>query len=180
MATADDAAAVLAVYAPYVESSPASFETHPPAEDVMRERIRSVMPRYPWLVAQREGRIVGYAYGGAYRTRPAYRWTVETSVYIAADAHRTGVGRALYDVLLEGLTRQGYVTALAGVTLPNDGSIALHESFGFQRLGTMPRVGLKFGQWRDVGWWYRDLVTPAPVDPPPPVDAKAAWYARVS
>ena len=149
-----DAEGCLAVYAPYVATSAATFETTPPDPQDMRERIAEANL---WLVAERDGRIAGYAYGGTHRARPAYRWTVETSVYVAGDRARQGIGRELYAALLPALEERGYKTALAGISLPNPGSVALHEAFGFTPVGVFRRIGFKAGSWWDVGWWQRPL-----------------------
>jgi L-amino acid N-acyltransferase YncA len=171
-ATADDAGAVRAIYAPLVESSVVSFELVVPSEDEMAARITGRQPQFPWLVADNERGSVGYAYAGRFSGRPAYDWSVETSVYVADTARGLGVGRALYTALLALLTTQGYRRAMAGVALPNPASVRLHESAGFTPVGVYRAVGWKFGAWHDVGWWQRGL---APSDgapePPIPLDA---------
>jgi len=156
VATGDDAAAIAAIYAPVVRETPISFELEPPDVETMRGRVLDTLKLRPWLVCERGGVVVGYAYGGAHRERAAYQWCVETSVYIAAGARRQGVGRALYGSLLPLLERQGYVHAYAGITLPNAASVGLHETLGFKPIGVYRRIGFKFGAWHDVGWW--DLV----------------------
>ncbi len=162
MATTEDAAAVQAIYAPYVESTPVSFELVPPTIDEMVRRIRKRQRTHPWLVAEADGSVVGYAYGGRFAARPAYDWSVETTVYVAHEAHRRGAGRALCTALLDLLAAQGYRQAMAGVTLPNPASVALHERLGFVQVATFAGAGWKFGTDHDVGWWQRPL-TPAGV-----------------
>jgi phosphinothricin acetyltransferase len=138
----------------------------PTAEDVAR-RIAETTTTHPWLVCERAGQIAGYAYASPHRTRAAYRWSVDTSVYVAQDHQRAGVGRGLYVSLFAILAAQGYFTAYAGIALPNPASIALHESVGFTRIGVYRRVGFKHGAWHDVGWWQltlRELETP-PTEP---------------
>lgn len=151
----DDAAAVAAVYAPYVSDSVVSFEDVPPDAAEIRRRML-VAPRLPWLVAIDEG-VVGFAYAAPHRTRAAYRWSVDVSVYLHASARGRGIGRALYGELFPLLSELGYVSAFAGIALPNPASIALHESFGFVPVGTYRDVGFKHGRWHDVGWWQRGL-----------------------
>jgi phosphinothricin acetyltransferase len=152
-----DAAACAAIYAPSVTGAVTSFELVPPTAAEMAARIAAVLAWAPWLVLERNGEIAGYAYAGRHNVRAAYQWSVDTSVYVG-EAHRgAGVGRALYERLLDLLRRQGFYVAHAGITLPNPASVRLHESFGFQPVGVYPAVGWKFGAWRDVGWWQRLL-----------------------
>jgi phosphinothricin acetyltransferase len=159
----EDAAAVADIYRPYVAGSPVSFETEPPDASEMARRMAGDL--YPWLVAEEEGGgLAGYAYAAAFRTRPAYRFAVETTVYVRAGAHRRGTGAALYAPLLASLERQGFTQAIAAITLPNEASVRLHERFGFSRAGTYAQVGWKLGSWHDVGLWQRALAEAA--DPP--------------
>jgi L-amino acid N-acyltransferase YncA len=162
---ARDAAACLAIYAPYVEATPISFEEEAPGLETFAGRIRSAQQRHRFLVAEDAGAIAGYAYAGVHRTRAAYRWTTEVAVYVARERHRSGVGRRLYENLFDRLREQNYRLAVAGVTLPNDASVGLHEALGFRKVGVFPRIGWKFGRWHDVGWWSLDLHAPA--DEPP-------------
>ena len=157
-ATPKDAPSIQAIYAPMVEHSAVSFEEVPPTINEMAERIASHTEAYPYLVAERSGLIVGYAYASQHRTRAAYRWSVDVSVYVASEGRRTGVGRALYDDLLPRLAELGYHAAFAGIGLPNPASIALHEAVGFEPVGVYREVGFKHGQWHDVGWWQCLLV----------------------
>lgn len=169
-ARGDDAAAIAAIYAPVVRDTPISFELEPPDAAAMRQRVLDTLERRPWLVCEREGEVVGYAYAASHRERAAYQWCVETSVYIAESARRQGVGRTLYAALLPLLARQGYVHAYAGITLPNPASVGLHEALGFRPIGVYQAIGFKLGAWHDVGWW--DLTLPAralPEQPAAPV-----------
>ena len=162
-----DAAACAEIYAPSVTAGVASFEEEPPDAAEMRRRIEETSERYPWLVAELDGTVAGYAYGTVHRTRRAYRWVVEVTAYVDARQHRSGVGKQLYQALLPLLARQRLQVAVAGITLPNDASVALHESVGFQPVGVYRDFGYKFGAWHDVGWWQARLapVTASPLEP---------------
>jgi phosphinothricin acetyltransferase len=161
-----DAAAIAGVYAAYVTGSVVSFEKDPPDEREMRARMVET-PRLPWYVALRDGAVVGYCYASHHKSRHAYRFAVDVSVYLENSERRRGTGRRLYERLLAELRQLGYVTAHGGITLPNPGSVGLHEAMGFQPVGVYPGVGYKFGSWHDVGWWQLAL-RPPPSDPPEP------------
>jgi len=156
-ATPADAAACAALYAPYILETAASFETEPPAAEEMAQRIAAAQERYAWLVGECDGAVAGYAYAGSWRSRAAYARTAETSIYLARSATGTGVGSALYGALLERLAQLGFRTAVAGMTLPNPGSEALHTALGFTPVGVFRRVGWKHGTWHDVSWMQLDL-----------------------
>lgn len=156
-AVAGDAAALLAIYAPHVERGVASFEEALPSVDEFASRIAKCAAGWAWLVAERDGQVAGYAYGSAHRERAAYRWSTEVSAYVQSNFHRRGVARALYLQLFDVLAERGYCNAYAGITLPNDASVALHCALGFQTIGAFPRVGFKFGAWHDVMWLHRPL-----------------------
>ena len=166
LATEDDAPSILEIYAPIVRETPISFEYDVPTEAEMRGRIRSKLEHYPWLVMENEGELMGYAYAGRWRDRAAYDWSVETTVYVSAKARRGGVGRTLYNALFEALREQGFVLAVAGITLPNAGSVGLHEAVGFMAMGVARNAGYKFGRWHDIGFWQLQLQDP-PDDPKP-------------
>jgi phosphinothricin acetyltransferase len=168
VATGDDAAAILAIYAPVVQQSAITFEFEAPDVEGMRRRVLDTLAVRPWLVCEREGAVVGYAYAASHRERAAYQWCVETSVYIAPSARRQGVGRQLYAALLPVLERQGFAHAYAGITLPNPASVGLHEALGFVPVGVYRRIGAKFGAWHDVGWWDLQLRRELPAAPVPP------------
>lgn len=157
LATPQDAGAIQAIYAPVVVSAPVSFETEPPSVAAMAARITDCLPAYPWLVAEAGGAVAGYAYAGRFAARPAYRWSVETTVYIAESSRGRGVGSALCASLLAVLRHQGFRQVLAGIALPNPASVALHEAAGYRPAGLYRQVGWKLGAWRDVGWWQCDL-----------------------
>ena len=162
-----DANQIAAIYAPYVAASAVSFETDPPNAQSMRGRMAKAADRYPWLVATSEDSdvVLGYAYANSFRDRPAYHWTVETSIYVAGDLQRQGVGRLLYSALIATLRAQDYVQAIAALAMPNEHTISLHESLGFRRAGMFREVGYKHGQWRDIGFWQLELTDSA--SPPP-------------
>lgn len=170
-----DADAVAAIYRPAVETSVASFEESPPDASVMTARMRDTLTRLPWLVAEEpDGSIVGYAYAAPHRERAGYRWAVNVSVYVAASHHRRGVGRALYDALLDLLRRQRFVNVYAGITLPNAPSVALHERIGMTLVGVYRRVGYKHGRWLDVAWYELRLAEPGdPPEEPIPISSLA-------
>ena len=163
--TAGDAAAIAAIYAHYVEHGVATFEEDAPDTAEMAARIAAIVPAYPWLVAERGGRIVGYAYGRPYHSRAAYRWTVETAIYLAADQRRTGAGRPLYEALLDELADRGFVSAIAAITVPNPESTRFHTKLDFTEVGMMEGVGFKHGAWRNVGY-YQLALGPRTIPPP--------------
>lgn len=156
-ATEADAPALVAIYAPYVEQTPISFETVVPSVDDFAARMRKYLSAWQYLVAERDGRIVGYAYGGTHRERAAYRFSVEVSAYVDRACHRQGIGRALYARLFEDLAAKGYCEAFAGITYPNEASIGLHAAVGFTMIGVFRRIGWKFDRWHDVAWMQRSL-----------------------
>jgi L-amino acid N-acyltransferase YncA len=167
IASPADAPAIHAIYAPLVDTTTISFETRDPGVPEMQHRIAATLARYPWLVAvDGSKQLLGYAYAGAHRAREAYQWSVDVSVYVAADAQRLGIGRRLYRALLAVLRAQGFASAYAGIALPNDASIGLHQALGFEPIGVYRNVGYKLGGWRDVGWYQLALVNP-PVPPAP-------------
>ncbi len=168
LATPEDAAAVLAIYAPYVRDTAISFEYEVPDTAEIRRRMENVLAMYPWLLAERDGETMGYAYASRFHPRAAFQWTVETSIYLAPAAHRQGIGRALYTRLLGLLRRQGLFTAIAAITLPNPPSVAFHEALGFREARAHPNVGFKQGQWYGVGYWQLEL-NPLVAVPDPPV-----------
>ena len=156
-ATEADARSLLAIYRPFVESSVISFETVAPDVDEFSARIRKTLQSWQWLVAEKDHQCIGYAYGSSHRERAAYRWSVEVSAYVRPDQHRKGIGRSLYSKLFDDLIQMGFCNAYAGVTLPNEASVALHRSVGFEYVGTFGAVGRKFGKWHDVAWFQRRL-----------------------
>ncbi len=163
---ARDAAACAAIYAPHVEGSAVSFEERAPGEEELAARIERYGSSHAWLVAEHGGEVVGYAYATAFNERPAYRWSASVSVYVAEAARGQGIGRALYQALFDRLRERGFRMACAGITLPNEASLGLHEALGFERTGINREIGWKEGAWRDVGWFQLELA-PAGDGPPP-------------
>jgi phosphinothricin acetyltransferase len=163
-ARSSDAGALAAIYAPFVSASHVSLEESPPGAAEIAERMEAGGPLYPWLVAETDGGVIGYASTARFRPRQGYRFSVETSVYVASQHQRRGVGRELYGALFRLLIGQGFTQAIASVTLPNPASVGLHETLGFQQCGTYRQVGWKLGRWWDVGLFQRTL---APALTPP-------------
>lgn len=183
LATLEDAEQIQAIYAPYCDT-PISFELEPPSVEEMRRRLAKVLDRYPWLVCTIGSDILGYVYATQHRERAAYRWSVDTTVYVRKGRQRHGVGKALYASLLAVLPLQGYVNAYAGVTLPNPASVGLHEAMGFQQVGVYKHVGFKCGCWHDVAWFQRSLQQRAD-EPQPPLRLEearltTAWQQALS
>jgi phosphinothricin acetyltransferase len=158
-ATSADAETCAAIYAPYVTDTAITFETVPPGADEMAERIAAAVRTHAWVVFEHEERVVGYAYGGPFKDRAAYRWSCEVSVYLEVGRRRTGAGRALYSTLLARLAERGLRIAVAGTTLPNDASVGFHRAMGFEPVGTYRRIGWKHDAWHDVAWMQRPLAT---------------------
>ena len=178
LARDDDAPAIAAIYAPYVSDTPISFELAPPTATEMASRLSKTLARFPWLVAEAEGAVIGYAYASQHRERAAYQWAADVSVYVRKGQWGRGIGRALYIPLFAILRAQGYINVYAGVTLPNAASVALHEAMGMSPVGVYRHVGYKAGAWHDVGWWQGLLRDPAD-DPLPPRSWRevAPWNA---
>jgi L-amino acid N-acyltransferase YncA len=184
LAEKDDAAQVHAIYAPIVRDTVTSFEVTPPTVADMAGRIAGTLLHFPWLVCEKDGLILGYAYAGRHQSRAAYQWSVDTSIYVREEARRTGVGRALYCSLFSILRIQGFFNAYAGIALPNTASVGLHEAVGFTPVGVYRSVGYKLGAWHDVGWWQRAL-QPRVASPGAPRDLKYAqrsadWSAAIA
>ena len=160
-ARAKDAEAIAAIYAPYVEREIISFEIEAPDARAIAARMAASNGYFPWLVAaageEEDARILGYAYAGRFRDRPAYDYVVETSIYLDQEAKGFGTGRLLYDALIDTLRAQGFTQAIGVISLPNDQSIALHRAVGFRSAGMHRAVGFKFGRWIDVGFWQCEL-----------------------
>ncbi|MBL0022039.1 MAG: N-acetyltransferase [Sphingomonadales bacterium] len=155
--TTADAARCAEIYRPYVTDSWVSFELDPPDTAEMAHRITAYGESHGWLVAEIEGQIAGYAYGSPHRTREACATSSDVAVYIDATYARRGIGKALYVALFPMLKQRNLHALFAGIALPNEASIGLHEAMGFTAVGVYREVGWKMGGWRDVGWWQRLL-----------------------
>jgi phosphinothricin acetyltransferase len=160
LATLADAEAVLEIYKPFITDTVVTFEEIVPSVSEFRERMASILKESPYLVCLVNGRIIGYAYASAYRSRASYRWNREVTVYIHPDGQKKNIGTALYYALIEILKRQNFANLLAVVTLPNEGSARLHERVGFTSCAVFRQVGYKMNQWHDVGWWELALIPP--------------------
>jgi len=163
-----DARAIARIYAPAITDAVISFELTPPDAQEMLRRIVAIQRQYPWLVYEESKTVLGYVYASVHNERAAYRWSVDVTAYIRHDAHRRGIGRALYTALFEILVLQGYRTACAGITLPNTASVQMHAAMGFTEVGVYHDVGYKFGKWHNVGWYERSLAAHVQ-EPPEPV-----------
>ena len=157
LANESDALQMLAIYEPVVKETAISFEIVPPSETEFEERINSYRKQMPWLVCEINGELLGYAYASPYRTRAAYQWSVESSVYVSVNYRRKRVAKALYTSLFQILQLQGFYNVVAAIALPNPVSVAAHEAVGFSPIGVLHRIGYKFGEWHDVGSWQLSL-----------------------
>ena len=156
-ATPEDARDLCAIYNPYIENTIVTFEETPVNDDQMRDRLRAQAQDFPWLVFEKQEKVLAYAYASLWKERSAYRFTVETTVYVHPDARGQGCGSSLYRSLLPTLHARGYHRAVACLALPNDDSQRLHEKFGFKHVATFSEVGFKFGRWLDIGYWELSL-----------------------
>lgn len=157
VATPQDAAGVLEIYAPAVRDTVISFELESPSLTEMEQRITKTLKTHPWLVYEIDGVVAGYAYATKEKERAAYQWNVTVSVYVHPQYYRQGIASKLYARLIEILQQQGFYNAYAGIALPNEASVTTHEKMGFRWLVTMPQTGYKLGGWHDVGWWLLSL-----------------------
>ncbi|HEX5367961.1 MAG TPA: arsinothricin resistance N-acetyltransferase ArsN1 family B [Dehalococcoidia bacterium] len=174
LATVADAAAMQAIYEPYVRETAVSFETRPPSVAEFERRIADVLQRYPWLVCvDALDEVAGYVYASRHHERAAFAWSVDLAVYVAQPVQHSGVGRALYTSLVALLRLQGYYNAYAGITLPNDASVGLHRAVGFEPVGVMEHVGYKLGAWHAVSYWALEL-QPRIGAPAPPLSLEEA------
>jgi L-amino acid N-acyltransferase YncA len=155
----EDAERCRHIYAAYVRDTVISLEEVPPSLAEMQDRMARSLKTHDWLVLDGPDGVVGFAYGSPYRSRAAYRWACEVSVYVEPGRQRAGAGRLLYEELFPRLVDRGYLTAVAGMTLPNAASEGLHRALGFETIGTWRRIGWKFGAWHDVLWTQRHLAS---------------------
>lgn len=170
LAVAEDFDTIAAITNDYIRRTTVHFATAPVAAQALRADWQEQQQTYPWLVTEIAGAVLGFAKAGVYRTRAAYRWTTETGIYLDADHCGQGLGEPLYRTLLAVLRAQGFHSAIGGIALPNPASVRLHERLGFVPIGAVRRAGRKFDRWVDVGFWQRELQSPAhepaPVLPP--------------
>jgi L-amino acid N-acyltransferase YncA len=157
-ATPADGASCAEIYLPSVRDGVASLEDVPPGAGEMAQRIEAISQTHPWLVDERDGELAGYAYASRHHNRSAYRWATDVTAYVSERHQRRGVARGLYERLFELVRAQGFTMACAGITLPNEASVGLHEAFGFEPVGVYRKVAWKLGEWRDVGWWQLELL----------------------
>lgn len=155
-----DIPSMLEIYSPYVLNTAISFETTPPSFLEFQKRVLEILEQYPWIVCEDNKQLVGYAYAGPYKSRCAYGWSVESTVYVHQGFHNKGIGKALYLQLLDLLKSQGAVNVIAGIALPNLASVGLHEALGFEKVAHFRDIGFKLGQWWDVGYWQMQLQKP--------------------
>ncbi len=176
VATPADAAALLAIYAPYVENTAVTFEHVVPTVAEFEERVRQTLEKYPYLIAEENGKLLGYAYASAFKGRAAYAWSVETSIYVRMDLCRSGVGKQLYQKLEELLYRQHICNLCACIAYPNPGSVAFHEHFGYKQVAHFTSSGYKNGAWYDMIWMEKELcphsIPPLPFIPFPALPEK--------
>src|SRR6185503_17081242 len=167
LANENDTKGILGIYAPYIINTSLTFESDVPSEKAFAERIKHYLDNWPRLVCEIDGKIAGYAYGSKYRERVGYQWCVECSVYIHDDFHGRGIAKKLYTALFEILKAQGYYNVYAGINLPNDKSVKLHEACGFKWFANYENVGYKLGKWKTVGWWQL-IINDYTDEPAPP------------
>jgi L-amino acid N-acyltransferase YncA len=152
-----DASQMLDIYRPFVTENSVSFELEPPTVEEFSSRIEKYTQKFPWLVAEEKGEVLGYAYASSYRERKAYQWSVECSVYVRKDQYGKGSAQLLYDFLFSELTQRGFFNVYAIITLPNEASVRFHKKMNFEDVGIFKRVGFKFGKWHDVLWMVKFL-----------------------
>ena len=166
LARSSDAAAIRDIYAPIVRDTPISFEYEVPSVAEIAARMEHVLQSRPWLVYEAAGEVLGYAYATTFRSRAAYDWGPEVSIYVRGDVQKRGLGQLLYGALFDVLRAQNYCQVVAGATVPNQSSERLHARMGFQLIGRYPAAGYKFGAWHDVVFWYLPLRSLPPTAPP--------------
>lgn len=175
-ASLEDAAACAEIYRPYVEKTAISFEYVPPTTQEMAERMRHYTEKFPWIVAERDGKIIGYGYACAQNVREAYQWNADLSIYLEESCCGKGLGRALYSCLIDLLAAQGYLRVFGIVTKPNEKSEAMHRSLDFTSMAVCQKAGYKLGEWRDVQWYIKEIgpyeESPKPPTPMKKMDAK--------
>ncbi|MFV0606034.1 MAG: GNAT family N-acetyltransferase [Niabella sp.] len=173
-----DLNAVLGIYSPFINDTAVTFETIQPGFDLFKQRVASVTQQYPWLVAEEDGIILGYAYASSYRERKAYQWCCEVSIYLHPNSKGKGIAGNLYKALIEILHIQEFCNAYAVIALPNDNSVRFHEKYGFKWFATYNNVGYKLGKWHNVGWWQL-AIQPPKENPSDPIPYRQIEKARI-
>ncbi len=171
----DDAAQLLAIYSPFVTNTATSFEAVAPTVQQFAERITGYTGKYPWLVAEVNGQIAGYACASKHREREAYQWCVEASVYVHPAFYRQGIAQQLYTKLFYLLQQQQFVNVYAIIALPNAASVALHQQMGFATVGVYENIGFKFGQWHNVLWMVK-YINPHTANPALPLPVASIMH----
>jgi L-amino acid N-acyltransferase YncA len=169
LATTNDAAQVREIYSPNILDAAISFETGVPSMEEIQVRIETILQKYPWIVCVVDDQIVGYVYASKHRDREAYQWSCECTIYMHNDFKGKGIGKELYQLLFKILELQGFKNVYAGITLPNNGSVSIHEKCGFKHFATYENIGYKFGNWHSVGWWKLQI-NDYDLQPPPPLE----------
>lgn len=168
LTTIYDAPAIREIYSPNILNAAISFETEVPSIEEIQNRIETILQRYPWIVCEVDGKMAGYVYASKHRDREAYQWSCECTIYMHNDFKGKGIGKELYQLLFEILKSQGFRNVYAGITLPNSGSVSIHESCGFKHFATYENIGYKFDNWHSVGWWKLQT-NDYDLQPPPPL-----------
>jgi len=168
LVTEEDAAQIREIYSPNILDNAISFETEVPSIEEMTTRIKTFLQKYPWIVCVIDGKIAGYVYASKHRDREAYQWSCECTIYMNNDFKGKGIGRELYQLLFEILKLQEFRNVYGVITLPNQASVAIHESCGFKHFATYENIGYKFGIWHSVGWWKLQI-NQYNLQPPPPL-----------
>lgn len=162
----EDVPGILDIYSPYILETAYTFEYEVPAQAQFQGRFLEITARYPWLVWEEDGELLGYAYGSEFQPRAAYQWGADLSIYLRPEARRRGIGRALYTALERRMAELGYCILYAAVTSANEGSCRFHEALGYTQVARFPKTGLKFGQWYDIIWYEKRVRTGIPAQPP--------------
>ena len=167
-ATSSDINQILEIYSPFISNTVVTFENEIPSVADFSKRLNQYLEFFPWLVADIDGKIAGYAYASKYRDRIAYQWVVEASIYMHRDFKKKGIAKKLYEALFEILKLQGIYRVYAVIGIPNEESTSFHERLGFTWFASYKSTGFKLGQWRDTGWWELVLKQPSE-NPEPPI-----------
>ena len=170
-----DAAAIAEIYRPYVLETDYTFEYEPPDGPAFAERLRKIQPDFPWLIAEQDGRPLGYAYASKAFERAAYSWDADLSVYLRPEAQRKGLGQTFYALLERMLALQGYQVVYGLVTSGNEGSCRFHEAMGYRLTASLPDCGFKHGRWLSVHWYEKRLRPPVPPNDPPHPAREMDW-----